>query len=224
MIPRNWQNPERQAAFARDGRIVGIEFHVARNKQIEKAIVVVVAPGRARRPAAQRDSSLFRDIGERAVMIVVVEAVLAEIGNVDVGPAIVVVIADHHAKAPALIGHSGFVGHVGERSIVIVVEQHGPRRRFLALQCGERRAIQQIDVEPAVVVVVEQRRRPIRASPESCSSRERRSCDETCRARRRCVMSAKMTGAPSTKPPAVIGRDKASLTGARAAPVLMPFC
>ena len=39
-----------------------------------------------------------------------------------------------------------------------------------------------------------------------------------------CVISAKMTGAPSTKPPAVIGRESASFTGAWAPPVLMPLC
>src|SRR5689334_8743992 len=33
-----------------------------------------------------------------------------------------------------------------------------------------------------------------------------------------------MTGAPSTKPPAVIGRESASFTGACALPVLMPLC
>jgi len=70
----------------------------SRDKQVKIAIVVVIAPGRTCRPSAQRDSGLFREIGERAVLIVVVEAVLAEIGNVDVGPAVVIVVADHRAK------------------------------------------------------------------------------------------------------------------------------
>lgn len=38
------------------------------------------------------------------------------------------------------------------------------------------------------------------------------------------MMSTKITDAPSTKPPAVIGRESASLTGACAAPVLIPDC
>src|SRR2546427_712481 len=38
------------------------------------------------------------------------------------------------------------------------------------------------------------------------------------------VTSIKMTGALSTKPPAVIGRESASFTGACALPVLMPLC
>src|SRR3981081_52327 len=94
--------PRRKGALASDRRIVGIEFRIAGNKEIEKAIVIVIAPGCARRPAPQRDSSLFSDVGERTVMIVVVEAVLSEIGNIDIGPAIIVIIADHNAKTPAL--------------------------------------------------------------------------------------------------------------------------
>src|SRR2546425_3588440 len=90
--PAKLTEPGRQATFAGDWRIVGIESRVAGNKEIKKAIAVVIAPGCARRPSAQRDSSLFSDVGESTVMIVVVEAVLAEIGNVDIGPAIVIVI------------------------------------------------------------------------------------------------------------------------------------
>src|SRR5207245_2356190 len=44
----------------------------------------------------------------------------------------------------------------------------------------------------------------------------------------RCVMSSKITGAPSTKPPAVMGRLSASRTGAYVPPVAAPppagFC
>src|ERR1700727_910489 len=130
--------PGRDAALASDGRIVGIELYVTGNEEVEEAIVVVIAPGRARRPAAESDSGLFRDVGKRTVMIVVVEAVLAEIGNVNVGPAVVIEIAHHHAKAPALVSDSGLIGYVGEGAIVIIVEQHRPRRRFLPFQRESR--------------------------------------------------------------------------------------
>ena len=39
---------------------------------------------------------------------------------------------------------------------MIVVEQHGSGRGLVAFERRDRRAIQKIDVEPAVVVVVEQ--------------------------------------------------------------------
>ena len=85
-----------------------------------------------------------------------VEPVFAKIGYIDIGPAIVIVIADHNAKAPSLVGHSGFVSYVGESSVVIVVEQHGPRRGLCALQRGKRRPVQQINVEPSIIVIVEE--------------------------------------------------------------------
>src|ERR1700693_1900735 len=82
--------PERDAALAGDGRIVGIELYVTGNEEVEEAVVVKTAPGRPSRPPAESGSGLFGDVGKRTVMIVVVEAVLAKIGNVDVGPAIVI--------------------------------------------------------------------------------------------------------------------------------------
>src|SRR5262245_33026152 len=99
----------RQAAFAGNGRIVRIELHVAGNEKIEPPVAIVVAPGRAGGPAAQRDSGLFGNVGEGAIVIVVVEPVLAEIRNVEVRPAVVIVVADGNAKSPALVGHAGLV-------------------------------------------------------------------------------------------------------------------
>ena len=66
-------------------------------------------------------------------MIVVIEAIFAVVGNVDIGPAIVVVITYRDAESPALIRHSGFSSNIGESSVVIVVQEHGLRRRFFAL-------------------------------------------------------------------------------------------
>src|ERR1700722_18373421 len=130
--------PGRDAALASDRRIVGIELYVTGNEEVEEAVVVVIAPSCTRRPSTESDSSFFRNVGKRAVVIVVVEAVLAEIGNVNVGPAVVIEIAHHHAEAPALVSDSGLVGYVCEGAVVIIVEQHRPRRRLLTFQCGKR--------------------------------------------------------------------------------------
>ena len=67
-----------------------LEVNVAGNEQVETAVPVVVAPGRSRRPVAQRDTGLFSDVGKRAIVIVVVEAIFAEVGDIDVRPAVVV--------------------------------------------------------------------------------------------------------------------------------------
>ena len=130
-------------------------MQVAGDEKIEPAIAVVVAPGCAVAPVAQRHAGFLGHVGEGAVVVVAVEAVLAEVGDKDVGPAVVVKVANGHTEAPAVVGHAGLRGHVGKRSVVVVMEERGVRRRGLA---GERvigRAIDEVDVEPAVVVVVD---------------------------------------------------------------------
>jgi hypothetical protein len=89
-------------------------------------------------------------------MVVVIEPVLAIVAYENVGPAIVVVVRNGHAKTPAVVGHPGLRRHIGKRAVVIVVEQGGVRRRLLAVQRIERRTVEQVDIQPAIVVVVDQ--------------------------------------------------------------------
>src|SRR5438552_3913464 len=145
-----------KSALARARRMIRIELHVAGNKQIKQAVVIVVAPCWPGRPPAERDAGFFRDVGKRSVVIVVVEAILSVVRNVNVGPTIVVVIADSDAEAPAFVRHASLVGYVRKRSIGIIVKEHRSWRRLFSKQGGDGRAIQNVNVEPAVVVVVEQ--------------------------------------------------------------------
>ena len=89
-------------------------------------------------------------------MIVVVETVLSIIGNVQVRPAIVIVIAHGYAEAPSLVRHARLVRDVGKRAVVIVVKQHGARSGLLPLQRTECGTVEQINVQPPVIVIVEQ--------------------------------------------------------------------
>ncbi len=70
-------------------------------------------------------------------MVVVIETILSEIRDVEVGPAIVVAVADRDAEAPTLVGDAGFFGDVGEGAVVVVVQQHGARRGFCAFECRD---------------------------------------------------------------------------------------
>ena len=139
------------------GAVDEIEIHVVRHHQIEMAIAIVVDKRAARAPclARSRDAGLLGDFGEDAVLVVV-EAVLAVVGDVKIFPSVVVVVANANALSPAGRGQAGFGGHVGEGSVMIVAVQMiagalPGRKPF------ELRAIHQKDVGPAVVVVVENR-------------------------------------------------------------------
>src|ERR1700730_12064062 len=89
-------------------------------------------------------------------MFVVVETVLAVVADKEIGPAVVVIIRNRAAVSPAIIRHAGLLPYFGERSIVIVVEQCGMWRFFLSIQRIECRAVDDIDIEPAIVVEVDQ--------------------------------------------------------------------
>src|SRR5215467_14417169 len=82
-----------------DRRMIGIEMHIARHKQIQQTIPVVVAPGWPRGPTTKSDAGFLRHIGKRPIMIVMVKTIFAVVRDVNVRPAIIVVIADSHAES-----------------------------------------------------------------------------------------------------------------------------
>ena len=136
--------------------MVDVVVDVTGDKQIETAVAVIVAEGGAGGPVAKLHPGLFGDVGKGAVVIVAVEAIPAEVRHKNVGPAIVVVVADGNAEAPAIVGDAGLLGDVGEGAVVVVVEERGVGRGDFAGERVVRRSVDEIDVEPAVVVVVEQ--------------------------------------------------------------------
>ena len=83
----------------------GLQVHVdvVGDEEIELAVAIVIDEGAARAPARLLacDAGLLADVGEGAVAVVVVENVLAVVGDEQVVAAIVVVVADADALAPA---------------------------------------------------------------------------------------------------------------------------
>ena len=71
-------------------------------------------------------------------------------------PSIIVVVADTDPRLPAGTRQAGFCGHIGEGSVAIVLIEMGGGR----LTCGplgvKSRAVGQVDIEPAVVIIVEE--------------------------------------------------------------------
>ena len=94
----------------------------------------------------------MRDVGERAVAVVVKKVALAVGGDEKIVVAVVVVVADGHSHSKHLDVESRFVRYVGERAVVIVVIELG--RRVLLNVAGPVHAIHEKNVRPAVVVIV----------------------------------------------------------------------
>ncbi len=123
------------------------------------AIPVVVHKGAAGPPSGPvaGQAGFLGYVGERPVAVVVIEDVLSVIGNEEVFEAVVVVVAHADTLSPARPGHPCLLGYVGESPVAVVLEEVAGR--FLARrEAIQAPAIHQEDIEPAVVVVVEERR------------------------------------------------------------------
>src|SRR5215471_17137327 len=118
------------------------------------AVAVVVNEGAASAPfAGPCDTGFVGDLNEHSVLVVV-QAVLSVVGDIEVFPAVVVVVADANALSPARSGEAGLVGNVGECAVVVIaVEVIG--RGLAAGKAFESGSIDQENVWPAIVVVVD---------------------------------------------------------------------
>src|ERR1700760_318161 len=83
------------------------------------------------------------------------ETVFAVVGDVEIVVAVVVVIADAYTLAPAGYVQSSSFGDVGECAVVVVVIKVAGVGRAVARIGVKHAAINEEDVGPAVVIVVE---------------------------------------------------------------------
>ena len=149
--------PLAEVAHLDGGWFVGVERDVVADEEVEVSVAVVVEEGASRAPAALVgvEAGFARDVSECAVAVVVEEDVVSPETAEEVVPTVVVVVADADAGLPAGSGEAGVFGDIGERAVAIVFEEMGCGR--LAFWPGgiEAIAVGEVDVEPAVVVVVE---------------------------------------------------------------------
>ena len=146
-----------------EGVFVDLPFAVVRYEQVQAAVVIVVEPSGGYRPhllAVQHrpaHSGLVGDVRKGAVAVVMKELVLGDIGDEDVRPPIVVVISHRDADAVSLALDSGLLGNIREGTVAIVVEQPVPILGRLFLQRRNGRAVDEVNVQVPVVVVIEKR-------------------------------------------------------------------
>src|SRR5439155_2993891 len=134
-----------------------IEIDVVGDEQVQMPVAIVVEKGAACAPlrVLAQETRPFRNVRKSAVTVVVIENVLAPVHDKKVVKAVVVVVADADALAPAEAGQSGLLRHVLEGAVAIVAQQPIGRDRLSASQSS---TIHKKDIEPAVVVVIEEGR------------------------------------------------------------------
>jgi hypothetical protein len=138
---------------------------VAANEQVEQSVAVVINKPRARRPAARADARLLRHVAERPAAVVAVERVAAVARHVQIRVAVVIEVPDRRAAVVARALQPCLRGHVIESPVGVLLIEPVPERRvaLVRLPRGSHplvnaRAIREEDVEPTVVVVIEERR------------------------------------------------------------------
>src|SRR5208282_2914820 len=135
--------------------VTQVVVNVSRNEKVEPSIAVVVAPRSPVRPVAKHHAGFFGHIGKCAVVVVAIEPVSAEVANKNVGPSVVVKVADGHPESPAVIRYTCLGGYIGKCAIVIVVEERCVRWRFSPGECVVGGSVHQVNIEPAVIVIVD---------------------------------------------------------------------
>ncbi len=147
-------------AFAGDGVaaefIFGfVEIDEAADEEVEAAVVVIIEPDGAAAPAGSGDAGFGGDVGESAVAIIVIENAAGILRDVEIGEAVGVVIADGDAHAVGVSGHAGFFGDVGEGAVAIIAIERVAQRLRRSVEIAGA-AVDEVDVHPAVVVVIEE--------------------------------------------------------------------
>ena len=73
--------------------------------------------------AVPANSSFLGDVSERAITIVVIKNILAEVAHEKVFETVVIVIADADALSPTGVADTSFLSYVGKRAVPIVLKK-----------------------------------------------------------------------------------------------------
>src|SRR5207249_4809292 len=144
-----------QAVITTEDRAGAAILHEARDEQIEFAVIVIVEPGRARGPARRGHARFVSSIGESTVAVIVIEDVPSIAGHIEVHPAITVVISSRGTHAKIAAPYPGLIRYVRKRAVVVIVVE-SVLQRCVRREKIRRTTIDQINVHPTVVVIIEE--------------------------------------------------------------------
>src|ERR1700730_3447683 len=130
------------------------KVHEATYEQIEPAVIVVVEPNRTGSPTGRADTGFLRNVGKSSVAVVVIQNAFSVLGQVEIGEAVVIVVAHCGTHAIAPSGYACFLRHVAEGAVPIVAIESIAEWLIRIVEIATS-AIDQVNIHPAVIVVVE---------------------------------------------------------------------
>src|SRR5277367_5351274 len=132
-----------------------VEVDELADEETEASVVIVVEPDCAGGPSGSCNAGLFGYVSEGSVAVVAVENTSPVLGHIQVREAVAIVVADCDALPVTAPCNACFFSYVGEGSVTVVaverVAQRGSRIVEVTLA-----AVDEIDVHPSVIVVVEE--------------------------------------------------------------------
>ena len=143
--------------LSRLGRARRIKIHVIGDKQIEVPVAIIVQKTAACAPRLFRagDTSFFGDIREGPVAIIVVEDVVPPIADKQIVEAIVIIVTDATSLSPTRMGQTSLLSDIRKGPVTVVVKEV-TRGLTIALTQLEARTVYQKNVDPAIIVVIEE--------------------------------------------------------------------
>src|SRR5438874_5709264 len=132
-----------------------VKVDEAAHKKVESAIIIIVKPDGAGSPTRGSDTSLRGDIGKRTVAIVAIENATAILCQVKDGEAVAARIPNCHTHPVSARCNARLPRNVCECAVPVVVIESVAKRRLRVIEVATT-AVDQVDVHPAVVVVIEE--------------------------------------------------------------------
>src|SRR4029077_18144079 len=126
---------------------------VVSDEQIQLAIIVIIKPDRAHGESGIGHARFRGHLHELAIAEIAKEMVGTESGYVDIAFPFIVIFAAGAAPPVHFYREPRLPGHIGEGAILIVVIEC--RKRYARLVSGPVHGIDEKDVLPSVIVVVE---------------------------------------------------------------------
>ena len=129
--------------------------HETAKEQVEAAVIIVVKPDGTGSPTVGGDARFGAHVGKGAIVVIMVKNGGMVIGGYQqVGPAIIVIVANGSPHREHIGGDSRFFRDIGKRAVSIVPVKSAAQR-FRWLIKVTRTVVDQVNVHPAIIVVVE---------------------------------------------------------------------
>src|SRR5207237_2419100 len=130
--------------------------HVIGDEKVQVAVAIVVPESRPSGPSAITDASLFSNVAESSIPVVMVKVVSFQAREVKIFVTVAVEIRRDDSHGPTRIGHTRTLRHVRKGAVAIVTIESAPGASG-TVGGIHREGVGEVNIKATVVVIVEER-------------------------------------------------------------------